>query len=119
MHNKKKYETYADYRNFINKHDTIEEIKRIKDRVMYILMDYPKCRDSYRALLARYYHTFFPYNHTFKSPYHWIVEAPQPTTIIRSRSLLQKWYPEIRGEHYEERISDYENTRENWYGSIE
>lgn len=101
-----------------NEPDFISKIKNRIDRVMIILVAVPEARDSYKVLMAEYLAKYFPLDYKrFDSTKAWLLDPdfPEYNTILRSRTLLQEDFEELRGKHYGSRKDMAESIRTNWY----
>lgn len=96
----------------------IEKIKVKIDRVMFILIRNPMARDSYKVLMAEYLNSYFKYNpEAWDSVYQWMLDPnfPEYNTILRSRTLLQEDFKELRGKHYDDRKRMASDIAQGWY----
>lgn len=97
-----------------------EHLKDNKNKVEYLLSKYPETRDSDSALIATFYlnetggkevlqnknaHEFLKLLYKDK--------LTPASTIIRVRRKLQEQIPALRGNNYEKRQKDGDDTRDN------
>lgn len=97
---------------------SLSEMKKIKDKVKYLLTAYPEMRDNDNRLIAIIWHhefeampkqrTSFSFLSTFAAG-----EMTSPESIRRMRQKIQENHPELRGESYLKRKYESEKIREN------
>jgi hypothetical protein len=87
----------------------IQEIKKVKQTVKELLINEPKLRDNDRLLIMRVWLDQAPYLRKNSSDFsdfaYGFVEGKfaSPESIRRSRALLQKEHPSLRGEIWHKR----------------
>jgi len=95
------------------------KIKKVKERIIYYLTQYPHLRDNDEKLIATIWKDYITQNYgsTTKMSGYYVLglladgSLPNPESIRRSRCKIQETTPQLRGVKYNKRKSNDDDIK--------